>query len=509
MAFPARPPGNARDVLGKGTRGVSVLGLRRRDWLLLVLAAALAAFTILRGTEPHDEGLMLAAGERIAHGEWPYRDFWSNYLPGQALVLAALSKIFGPSLLAWRVLRVAVGAVGALLAHRLVRRDAGEGWALAAWVAAAAAFAWPLGPGPTAPALTLALGALLARRPGVGGALAGAAFCFRPEAGIAAALGVALRAGGPREAARAAGVAATVGVVALAPFVVVAPADLFDHVFGFIGIQHLQRTPFPLSAPSWDPNKVLESFFPLVLVVALAAWGAWAAARRPAREALAAAPLALAGLGYLLSRPDEFHLLALSVPLAVLLALAAAREPRPVVRAVLVLGLALIALHGLERRAGDALHPPALARVPGGAGDGVRTDPAEAASLRVVVPLVRRLAAPGERIFVANPRHDRVPFGDPLFYVIAGRLNATRYDVMQPGVVTKASVQREMVRDLQRHQVRVVVRWVDPRAFAVEDDAGGRLHGSRVLDRYLAGAFRPLVRTPHYVVMVRRAGGGS
>ena len=101
--------------------------------LLLVAAAALSGATILRGYGPHDEGLMLAWAQRVADGQWPYRDFWSNYAPGQTLVLAAATKLFGPSLLVWRVLRVAVDAFTALAAFRLVRRDAGDWWGLAAW----------------------------------------------------------------------------------------------------------------------------------------------------------------------------------------------------------------------------------------------------------------------------------------------------------------------------------------------------------------------------------------
>jgi hypothetical protein len=75
--------------------------------LLFVLAAALSGFTILREISPHDEGLMLQAGARIASGEWPYRDFWTNYPPGQPLVLALLHEVVGASLLAWRVVAVA------------------------------------------------------------------------------------------------------------------------------------------------------------------------------------------------------------------------------------------------------------------------------------------------------------------------------------------------------------------------------------------------------------------
>src|SRR5918996_1218806 len=88
--------------------------------LLLAAAAALSGFTLLRGYGPHDEGLMLAWAERVADGQWPYRDFWSNYAPGQTVLLAALTKVLGPSLVTWRVLRVAVDALTALAAYRLV-----------------------------------------------------------------------------------------------------------------------------------------------------------------------------------------------------------------------------------------------------------------------------------------------------------------------------------------------------------------------------------------------------
>ena len=86
---------------------------------LIGVGAALSAFTILREVGPHDEGLMLQAAARVAGGQWPYRDFWFNYGPGQPLVLAALWKAFGPSLLAWRVLRTDDGPSGDAAAKAL------------------------------------------------------------------------------------------------------------------------------------------------------------------------------------------------------------------------------------------------------------------------------------------------------------------------------------------------------------------------------------------------------
>jgi hypothetical protein len=473
--------------------------------LLLVAAAALSGFTILRGYNPHDEGLMLAWAQRIVDGEWPYRDFWSNYAPGQAVALAGLIKLLGPSLLWWRVVRVAVDALTALAAYRLVRRDAGEAWALAAWVAVAGAMAFPKAPGPNPSALLLAFAALLAarRRPGAGGVLAGMAFAFRPEIGLAAALGAALEARSPKPLAPAAVVAAAL----LAPFAYVARGAMADQILGFAGAQGLQRLPLVLALHvGADPNKLLELLFPLLLVLAVAVWAGWAAWRRPALRGLALAPLVAVGLAYLLARADEAHLIPLSAALAVALAISAAREPAIAAKAALGLALAVIAAHGLDRRIGHALHPPRLQPLPSAIADGVKTTPADARALRRVIRTVRRRARPGRPVLVAPPRFDRVRLGDPLLGVLLRRPNPTRYDVMQPGVVTTAKVQREMARDLVSSRAPVVIRWVAPVAQRREPNGSGRSSGAHLLDRTIARRYRRLVRYGDYVILVRRRG---
>ena len=161
--------------------------------------------------------------------------------------------------------------------------------------------------------------------------------------------------------------------------------------------------------------------------------------------------------------------------------------------------MTLITLHGLDRQAGQILHPQAMAAVPGPAGDGVQTTAADAGSLAALELAVARLTRPGEPIFVADPRHDVVHTGDPLLYVILGHPNPTRYDVMQPGLVTSAPVQREIVASLERSHTRVVIRWLDPRAFAPEHDGADVLEPCvhpRPLPRPAFPARRALRRLP-------------
>jgi hypothetical protein len=480
---------------------------------LFVVAAGLSAFTLLRPISPHDEGLMLQAGTRIAHGQWPYRDFWTNYPPGQALVLAGLDKLFGVSLLSWRILRVIVDAICALLAFRLaLRSGASRPWALLAWLGVAGAMAWPTGPGPNPPALLLAFTALVLapRRPTVAGVVAGVAILFRLEIGAAAALGVLIVAP-PDRRARAAIAAVLTAAAALAPFFITDPGAMVHDTIGFLGIQGLQRLPLPLGYHGpLRPNKMLEFYFPLILLAAAAVCAealtvaSRAEGRSDDRTALGLVPLALVGVAYLLGRPDEFHLLPLSAVLAVLLAGVGATARHGALRAVLGIALALIAVAGLERRAGQALHPPAAAAVPGPAGAGVHTSPVDARSLRQLRAAVDRLTGPGQPIFVANPRFDRVRVGDPLLYIILGHPNPTRYDVMQPGLVTTARVQREIIASLRRSHTRLVVRWLDPTASARENDGAGRSSGVHILDRYLAAAFRRSARYGDYEVLVAK-----
>ena len=105
-------------------------------------------------------------------------------------------------------------------------------------------------------------------------------------------------------------------------------------------------------------------------------------------------------------------------------------------------------------------------------------------------------------MLVAPPRYDRVRVGDPMLNVLLDRPNPTRYDVVQPGVVTTAKLQREMARDLR--SAPVVVRWVSALAREREPNGSARSSGVFVLDRAIARGYRPAARFGDYVVLVRR-----
>jgi hypothetical protein len=478
--------------------------------ILFALGAVLSGITIWWGINPHDEGLVLQAGARIADGQLPYRDFYANYGPGQYFLVGGLDLLFGPSLLTWRIVRVALDATVAVLAYGLARRDAPEPLALAAWLAVVGAMAFPSIPHPNPAAIALGLGALLlARRSPVGaGALAGLAIAFRLDVGVAAAAG-AMLAAAPGTGRRVAAAAGAVGAILLAPVVLAAPTQFWDQTLGFaLDEQSLQRLPLP---GSWDggfePNKILQHYFSYMLLGATALWLVVAVRERAPRHLWAPFPLALAGVAYLLARADIFHLIPLAAVLPILLVTAAASENRagrtPWAVALLLL-VGLIALHGLDRKRIQVLDPPPLAAIDVDVADGVKAPTGEARALNALVPYVRARVPPDRPVFVANPRHDLVKVGNPLVYVLLGRENPTRYDVLQPGVVTTAPVQREMVRDLERARPGIVVRWLSPVASQPEPNGAGRSSGVRILDSYLAQAYSEVRRFGDYAVLGRQ-----
>ena len=382
------------------------------------------------------------------------------------------------------------------------RETTDDRWALAAWAGVAAAMAWPLTAGPNASATALAFGALLAAR-GHGvraGGLAGLAFLFRPEIGVAAALGSWVLGG--RRTWTPLLTAAAVAFVGLLPFLVVSPGDLLSQTFGFAGRQHLQWLPFPLAPHTTDPNKMLERLFPAILVAGTVLW---AAAVLPRRRGGALVPLVLAGLAYLLARTDEFHL----VPLAAVLAVARrgrgrTREPagaadragrRPGAHRACT-GSTASSASCATRRTWSRSTCPRAARS--------ARCPTTRAALAELATAVDKRSRRGDPIVSAPPRYDRVRFGDTLLYRLLDRSNPTRYDVMQPGVVTTASVQREMRRDIAAAGTRLVVRWESPAARAPEPNGSGRSSGVTLLDDWIRSSYRRIARYGDYVLLERR-----
>ena len=96
-----------------------------------------------------------------------------------------------------------------------------------------------------------------------------------------------------------------------------------------------------------------------------------------------------------------------------------------------------------------------------------------------------------ERIFVGLTRHDKIFANDNMIYFAAGRLPATRWHQFDPGLQTRADVQRQIIAELQARNVRCVVlesEWDD----ANEPNDSARSSGIHMLDEYIRQNYQPV-----------------
>lgn len=477
--------------------------------VLFVAGFAISAFTILRDVDPFDEGLMLQAAARITHGQVPYRDFLWSYGPGQPYLLAGLIKLFGASLLDWRILRSLADACVAVVCFRLTRDRVGNGPALVCWLAAACEMAQPRSANPFALALLCVLLALRSDRPEIW--LTGAA-ALRLDFFVYGLLAVCIASyvrHGRRPALEIAAWSLAGCAIVYLPFTIIdGPGHLYTALIGTsLSTGGEWALPFPLSyhvAPGAGFGTALKHFLdfymPLLCVVADAGLTALTAARL--RRDAGAIALALLGLGmlvYLHSRTDEFHTQALFVVVAVGLAQQLSSLRRAEIRVACCALLALLAVHGAGNRLSALLKPPAESKIRIAVAHGVQAPPREARAIETMAALVDHYVPPADPIYVVPRRSDLVKIGDPLIYVLTQRVNPTYQDF---GLLTGAAAQRGVVAMLARVHPRVVVRWTDPISSQREPNARGRSSGVHTVDIWLAGHYRLLARLYHYDVLV-------
>jgi hypothetical protein len=493
-------------------------------WLALFAAAALiSAFTILQGIDPFDEGLTLAAARRVAEGQLPYRDFLWAYGPAQPYLLAGLWKLFGGSLLDWRIIRVLADAGVSLTAYALVRRRAHPALAGAVWLAVAGEMAEPRSANPFPLALLAVLLALAVatgsgthrRRVGWAAALTVVAAAFRVDFALygLAAVAIALAlSDGLRPAIAYVALTAVLTVLLYTPFLVLdGPAHVYHALIGVsLADRGYWTLPFPLAfhaAPGAGAAKtvkhLIDFYVPALTVVGFGLGALAALARRRAPLESGLVVFGLGALSYLLSRTDEFHVQPLFVVAAILLGLALAGPRRPLLAVVPAAVLALLLTHAVANRVSAAVSPPAMATLSLPVADGVQAPPAEARALERVVSLVDARVPPERPIFAAAQRADLVRLNDPLLYVLTNRDNPTYEDF---GLEAGAAAQRRIVARLARIRPGVIVRWTDPASSAHEPNLRGRPTGVHTLDRWIGSRYRLLARLYHYDVLTLARG---
>jgi hypothetical protein len=534
---------------------------------LKALFIALAVVLLTASYGPinlYDEGIILLGGQRVLHGDVPYRDFWVMYPPGSFFLNALLFSIFGEHALLNRVVDGLIRVAIVLLAYRILRSYSSARSAL--FVSAlVGVFLLYLGyPGfPVFPATLIALGIVrlficadervgrTADRGGpdpllfAAGALNGLMVYFRHDlaaytfvAVVISILHAAIRAGGhggkwPRVAREL--VPYTIGVTAaflpLALYVLVY-AGFEDTYFALIespaNIYPLYRSvPFPrvdvitlLRHPTTAASLMV--YFPLVILTfACVAWassptttnespGVSAPHRDGSRSIRIAVLLAAMAALFCLKgtvRPHVVHF-APAIVASLVLAGCLMRYLSPRISMVLVVVLLVFfvapARLALVRVVGNV--PTFAAACREVVHPTLACVPADAATVSAARFIEAEMPEVKD-LYVGAGRHDRIFVGNVAAYFIAAKRPVTKWHELHPGIQTRADIQREIISELRcSHSVVVMLdrRWDGQ----VEQSAALQPSGSRELDRFLMETF-VAVKEFESIIVLARAGRGD
>jgi hypothetical protein len=120
---------------------------------MIFTAAFLVIFSSMnRALNLYDEGVIVTGATRVLAGEVLHRDFYANYGPAQFYILAALFKLFGPTILIARLWGVLVKASTVVIIYMLGKRVMPSAWALFScicsmvWLALVDNTVWPAWP---------------------------------------------------------------------------------------------------------------------------------------------------------------------------------------------------------------------------------------------------------------------------------------------------------------------------------------------------------------------------
>lgn len=515
---------------------------------VFILSFVILFLSMPRDLGMFDEGIVLSDAMLVLHGEIVHRDFYSIYGPAQYYVIATLFQLFGKDFIIARLYDLAVRAAIVAMLFYLLRRQCSL---LIALVFSAIGGMWLLGIGfylyPIFPCILLSLiGSYVvtsvAEKP-VSSAIVGAGACtglialFRYDAGFflliahlfSIAVLIALSGHGRTRirlvlaaAVTYAAGTAIVFVPAAIVFLIFSPieaffADIIEYPAKYYAL--MRGLPFP----DFLSKDAAAVYLPLLAAGLALSEVIWQAMRRfksaasPPGDVRDAAFLIVFGATAVtlflkgVVRVSAVHMLLGIVPALVVLAILVDlwRQRRSAMRLASAVVL-LLALVPAASEAATELHEirwvshssiarwlavrAGLITLPAAARETCEEGPAS--GIAKLSPEYSRVATylgahtrPDERIFVALDRHDKILVNSISLYFAVGRLPGTHWHEFDPGLQTRADIQTAIISDLQRNQVRWVVRDASFDG-ANEPNGSARSSGINLLDHYLDKNYR-------------------
>jgi hypothetical protein len=484
-----------------------------------------------------DEGFVASSALRVMAGEVPYRDFVSLYTPASFYLFGAIFELLGYHLYVLRGFDILLRLALVAGMYFLARTALGRGPSLLVAGVALLNLSNFMGGGyPVIPSLALSAGAFWTLLRAVdreesgppwvfAGALLGLATAFRHDIGgygsLAAGIAVVAWTQDPVVTVRRAAWMLGGWFAILAPMAAwlafaggLAQAWQMLFVIPTTVLRDTCKLPIP---PLWPPSPSrsiwLTFYLPIFLSVATIAFLAADALRgRRAtpfwRTASLAVPMCLLCYLQAWNRNDEAHRMPAYFFAALLLALCVERLSRLLPEAVSFPGAVtafgvLIILLGVERYPAWQTRMDTIQRWSS-------CRPIDRVGCLLLKPgdweavqFVEQRTPPNDRIFVGNSQHQQVVGSNMLFYFLSGRLPASRHHEMFPRLTNRLPAQEEIIADLERNKVRIVVSysgfdgWIEPNESSVPS-------GVDRLDRYLEAVYRPVATFGPYLIREHR-----
>ena len=534
--------------------------------LLGTLSLFILLLSMPRDLNMADEGIILSDATRVLNGEIIHRDFYSNYGPAQYYIVASLFGLFGKHFIVARLYDLAIRAASLTMLFYIVRRSCSLLIALVItavggmWLMSIGFYLYPIFPCILLSLISSYFVAIAHREPATSrriigaGACAGLAALFRYDVGFLllaahfASMAVIIALSKPRKgrvrtalkaAASYGAAAATVFTPAAVVFLIVSPiepflADIIDYSTKYYSL--MRGLPFPglhsIRVTPWQGAVYLPIFattLALSELLQMAFRRTCSVVSPLSNDPVSRYLIVFGSTSALLFLKGMVRVGAVQMLLAIILALVvfallmelwwrrggAMQVAAPLLMLLIASPAAILSIHELHAslRAKDRSMAGWLALRVGliersvDAQEVCETGPAS--GIAKLSPDYARVATylavhtqPAERILVALDRHDKIFVSPISLYFAAGRLPGTHWHQFDPGLVTRADIQADIISDLQRNHVRWVVR--DASFDDVNEPNGSaRSSGVKLLDHYLDEHYRPVAASGKVTIWLK------
>lgn len=126
--------------------------------------------------------------------------------------------------------------------------------------------------------------------------------------------------------------------------------------------------------------------------------------------------------------------------------------------------------------------------------------------LSTAIKFIQANTKPDEFIFVGNSRHDKIFVNDVMFYFLSERYSATKYHELHPGLATTEEIQREMIDELKRNNVKFIVLWSGAENVN-EPNESAISSGVTVLDDFIKMNYVPVMYFGPYKILQKLTAG--